>query len=153
MADKNSKDPNPPSSVISSGLETTGPANPPPDPDMTGPAIPPPANEPTDLPPIDCIGEGLRYRILRPHAKGGLGEVFIAEDLELHRTIALKEIQKDHANEPQSRSRFEMEAKVTGGLEHPGVVPVYGLGHYKDGRPFYAMRLIRGETLKEAAQR
>jgi tRNA A-37 threonylcarbamoyl transferase component Bud32 len=90
---------------------------------------------------------------LRPHAKGGLGEVFIAEDLELHRTIALKEIQKDHANEPQSRSRFEMEAKVTGGLEHPGVVPVYGLGHYKDGRPFYAMRLIRGETLKEAAQR
>ena len=43
-----------------------------------------------------------------------------------------------------------MEAEITGGLEHPGIVPVYGLGSYDDGRPFYAMRFIRGDSLKEA---
>jgi hypothetical protein len=42
---------------------------------------------------------------------------------------------------------------VTGGLEHPGVVPVYGLGVYPDGRPFYAMRLIKGDSLKDAIRR
>ena len=46
--------------------------------------------------------------------------------------------------------RFLLEAEVTGGLEHPGIVPVYGLGTYADGRPYYAMRFIRGESLKEA---
>jgi tetratricopeptide (TPR) repeat protein/tRNA A-37 threonylcarbamoyl transferase component Bud32 len=93
-----------------------------------------------------------RFRILRPHAKGGLGEVFVAEDQELHREVALKEIQERHAAEPAYRSRFLLEAEVTGGLEHPGIVPIYGLGHYADGRPFYAMRLIRGDSLKEAIE-
>jgi tetratricopeptide (TPR) repeat protein len=95
----------------------------------------------------------MRYRILRPHAKGGLGEIFLAEDLELHRTVALKEIRERHAHDPQAQGRFVLEAEVTGGLEHPGIVPVYGLGHYPGGRPFYAMRLIQGETLLEAARR
>src|SRR5262249_26294981 len=44
-------------------------------------------------------------------------------------------------------------AEITGGLEHPGIVPVYGLGQYRDGRPFYAMRFIQGETLKDAITR
>jgi tetratricopeptide (TPR) repeat protein len=96
---------------------------------------------------------GLRYRILRPHAKGGLGEVFVAEDQELHREVALKEIQPEHADNPQSRGRFVLEAEITGGLEHPGIVPVYGLGQYADGRPFYAMRFIKGDNLKEAVRR
>ncbi len=46
--------------------------------------------------------------------------------------------------------RFLLEAEVTGGLEHPGIVPVYGLGQYEDGRPYYAMRFIRGDSLKSA---
>jgi serine/threonine protein kinase len=90
--------------------------------------------------------------VLRPHARGGLGEVFVARDQELHREVALKEIQARH-DDPRSRSRFLLEAEVTGGLEHPGVVPVYGLGAYPDGRPFYAMRLIKGDSLKEAIGR
>jgi len=94
-----------------------------------------------------------RFRILRPHARGGLGEVFVAEDEELHREVALKEIQAKHANDPVSRHRFLLEAEITGRLEHPGVVAVYGLGQYPDGRPYYAMRFIRGESLKEAIQR
>src|SRR5262249_57595335 len=46
-----------------------------------------------------------------------------------------------------------VEGESSGGLEHPGVVPVYGLGQYADGRPFYAMRFIRGDSLKDAVQR
>jgi eukaryotic-like serine/threonine-protein kinase len=95
----------------------------------------------------------VRFRVLRPHARGGLGEVFVAEDREPHREVALKEIQKPHAHDAHSRRRFLVEAEVNGRLEHPGIVPVYGLGQYADSRPFYAMRLIRGETFKDAIQR
>ncbi|MFO0949739.1 MAG: bifunctional serine/threonine-protein kinase/formylglycine-generating enzyme family protein [Isosphaeraceae bacterium] len=95
----------------------------------------------------------MRYQILRPHARGGLGEVFVALDRELGREIALKEIRDRHADDPQFRRRFFLEAGITGRLEHPGVVPVYGLGRYADGRPYYAMRLIRGESLRQAVER
>jgi eukaryotic-like serine/threonine-protein kinase len=73
-------------------------------------------------------GDGQRFRLLRPHARGGLGEVFVALDSELHREVALKQILEKHADDPVSRQRFVLEAEVTGGLEHPGIVPVYGLG-------------------------
>jgi serine/threonine-protein kinase len=96
---------------------------------------------------------GGRFRILRPHAEGGLGVVSVALDEELHREVALKEIRDRYANEPEPRMRFLLEAEITGGLEHPGIVPVYGLGHHPDGRPFYAMRFVRGESLKEAIAR
>ncbi|MEX0712683.1 MAG: protein kinase, partial [Pirellulales bacterium] len=96
---------------------------------------------------------GTRFKVLRPHAKGGLGEVFVAHDVELHREVALKEIQARHADDRESRARFVLEAEITGGLEHPGVVPVYGLGFYENGRPFYAMRFIKGDSLKDAIER
>jgi len=101
----------------------------------------------------DSTSGGTRFRILRPHAKGGLGEVFVARDTELNRNVALKEIQDQFADDPRHRARFEFEAEVTGGLEHPGIVPVYGLGHTSDGRPFYAMRFIQGDSLKVAIRR
>jgi eukaryotic-like serine/threonine-protein kinase len=94
--------------------------------------------------------DGQRFRILRPHAKGGLGAVFVALDTELHREVALKQILDQHADDATSRARFLLEAEVAGGLEHPGIVPVYGLGTYGNGRPYYAMRFIRGDSLKEA---
>jgi serine/threonine-protein kinase len=97
--------------------------------------------------------EGQRFRVLRPHARGGLGAVFVALDGELNREVALKQIHDEHADDPISRQRFLVEAEVTGGLEHPGIVPVYGLGTYADGRPYYAMRFIRGDSLKETIQR
>src|SRR5207248_3785726 len=65
----------------------------------------------------------------------------------------LKEIQHQHADVPTSRARFLLEAEITGALEHPGIVPVYGLGHYPDGRPFYAMRFVRGDNLTAAINR
>jgi serine/threonine-protein kinase len=97
-----------------------------------------------------ATSDGQRFRVLRPHARGGLGAVFVALDDELHREVALKQILDAHADDPASRARFVREAEITGGLEHPGIVPVYGLGAYADGRPFYAMRFIRGDSLKEA---
>src|SRR5262249_45921388 len=100
-----------------------------------------------------AASDGRRYRILRPHAKGGLGAVFVALDTELHREVALKQILEQHADDPASRQRFLLEAEVTGGLEHPGIVPVYGLGTQCDGRPYYAMRFIRGDSLQESIER
>jgi serine/threonine protein kinase/tetratricopeptide (TPR) repeat protein len=93
---------------------------------------------------------GMRFRILRLHSTGGLGAVYVAHDEELHREVALKQIRDRHAHDPDSRSRFLQEAEITGWLEHPGIIPVYGLGTYDDGRPFYAMRFIKGDNLKDA---
>ena len=95
---------------------------------------------------------GLRFQVLRPYAHGGLGSVSVALDTEVHREVALKQILEKHADDPLSRQRFLLEAEITGGLEHPGIVPVYGLGADARGRPFYAMRFIQGETLKETAE-
>jgi serine/threonine protein kinase len=97
-----------------------------------------------------ATSDGQRFRVLRTHARGGLGAVFVALDLELNREVALKQILDRHADDPTSRARFQLEAEVTGGLEHPGIVPVYSLGTYGDGRPYYAMRFVRGDSLKEA---
>ncbi|HEY2253835.1 MAG TPA: serine/threonine-protein kinase, partial [Planctomycetaceae bacterium] len=91
-----------------------------------------------------------RFRILRAHAQGGLGCVSVALEEGLNREVALKELLNHHADDPSSRSRFLLEAEVTGNLEHPGIVPVYGLGKFPDGRPYYAMRFIRGGSLTAA---
>ncbi len=96
-----------------------------------------------------ATSDGQRFRILRPHARGGLGEVFVALDAELHREVALKQILEKHADDPVNRQRFIAEAEITGALEHPGVVPVYGLGTDANGRPYYAIRFIKGDSLKE----
>jgi serine/threonine-protein kinase len=98
-------------------------------------------------------GASARFKPIRLHARGGLGHVYLADDLELHRQVALKEIRWDAADDPASRERFLAEAKITGNLEHPGIVPVYGLGVHADGRPFYAMRFIQGQTLSEAIKK
>ena len=104
--------------------------------------------------PRTSLGEsssiGTRFRVLRPHARGGLGQVSVALDQELDRRVALKEIQERHADDLTSRARFVQEAEITGKLEHPGIIPVYGLGHDAAGRPFYAMRFIEGDSLGEA---
>jgi eukaryotic-like serine/threonine-protein kinase len=96
---------------------------------------------------------GGRFHILHYHAEGGFGQVSLAEDEELHREVAFKELKPRYADNLVVRSRFLMEAEITGRLEHPGIVPVYGLGHYDDGRPFYAMKFVRGDNLKTAIER
>jgi serine/threonine-protein kinase len=95
-------------------------------------------------------GGGPRYRPQRLHARGGLGEVHVAADTELGRTVALKRVRPDRLAEGGSLHRFLREAEITARLEHPGIVPVHGLVPDEDGQPAYAMRFVEGETLKEA---
>jgi tRNA A-37 threonylcarbamoyl transferase component Bud32 len=103
--------------------------------------------------PCGGVATRSRYRILRLHARGGSGEILAARDEELRREVALKRLQPPLAGSAGRRGRFLREAEITSQLEHPGVVPVYGLGHDADGNPIYAMRLIRGETFQQAVDR
>lgn len=91
-----------------------------------------------------------RYVPGKMHAKGGLGAVYRGRDTELGRTVALKRILSKYEHLPECRDRFVFEAEVTGSLEHPGIVPVYGLCTYEDGKPYYAMRFIRGQSFGSA---
>jgi serine/threonine protein kinase len=95
---------------------------------------------------------GLRYQPLRFHAQGGLGVVFVARDTEVGREVALKRIREQRQHQSQDRERFPREAEITGRLEHPGIVPVYGMGHDTSGHPYYTMRLVEGRTLAEAIE-
>jgi tetratricopeptide (TPR) repeat protein/tRNA A-37 threonylcarbamoyl transferase component Bud32 len=103
--------------------------------------------------PATWTAPGLRYRPLGFHAKGGLGEVFRAHDEELHREVALKRLQERHRGDAESHRRFLREAEITARLQHPGIVPVYGLGQDGDGRLCYAMRFVEGDTLADALKR
>lgn len=96
-----------------------------------------------------------RFPVLRFHDRGGLGWVYVARDNELDRTVALKCLQPNPAMDPVARKRFIREAEITARLEHPGVVPIYGLGNSDPAGtgvqqfPSYAMRFIQGETLRD----
>ena len=94
--------------------------------------------------------ESGRYRLRSLYAKGGLGEVHVATDQQLHREVAVKKIQSRFDDNESSLARFLVEAEITGRLEHPGIVPVYSLGRDENRKPYYAMKLIRGRSLKEA---
>jgi tetratricopeptide (TPR) repeat protein len=114
------------------------------------PASPDPDLEATRRPAAGKSGTARRFRILRPHASGGLGEVFIAQDEELNREVAVKQLHLRHADSPEQRQRFQFEAAVCARLEHAGIVPVYGRGSTEDDRPYLAMRLVHGVRLDEA---
>jgi serine/threonine protein kinase len=105
------------------------------------------------VPGLHPDGSGLsRFRPLSLHARGGIGEIYIARDEELARDVALKEIREEYVQNDRVRRRFVREAEINGKLEHPGIVPIYGLGFHEDGRPYYAMRFVEGETLQKALE-
>jgi len=84
------------------------------------------------------------------HSSGGIGEVWRAYDEVLDREVALKRLRRDKADSPANRARFFREARLTGQLDHPGIVPVYDYSTTEDGRHcFYTMRFLRGRTLLE----
>src|SRR5688572_10428963 len=98
---------------------------------MTTPQPTPPGVETIDDQPVGGIAwplpGGPRYRPQRLHAQGGLGEVHVAVDAELGRTVALKRVRPDRLAQGGSVHRFLREAEITARLEHPGIVPVHGL--------------------------
>ncbi len=95
---------------------------------------------------------GPRFTPLGLHAEGGLGRVHRARDEQLRRTVALKEIRPERADDDRVRRRFLNEAEITGQLEHPGIVPIYALELDAASRPVYAMRFIHGRPLTDAIQ-
>ncbi|MGI6394396.1 MAG: protein kinase domain-containing protein [bacterium] len=109
----------------------------------------------------EIIDENIwKYKVESEIGRGGIGRVLIAFDEKIGRKIALKElIKKTDSNEgvilpidklKADEARFLHEAKVTGQLEHPGIVPVYEIGKKPDGNHYYTMRLVKGSTLSEA---
>ena len=84
------------------------------------------------------------------HRQGGIGRIWIAHDRNLDRKVALKDLQPQYTDDPAVRERFVREARITGKLEHPNIVPVYQLRQGSDTtEPFYTMRLVEGKTLRE----
>jgi serine/threonine-protein kinase len=87
---------------------------------------------------------------LHLHARGGLGRIYKARQTGLPRDVALKFPREERAHDRESVARFLREAAITARLEHPGIVPIYGMGRDEDGNPCYAMRFIQGTTLDQA---
>jgi tRNA A-37 threonylcarbamoyl transferase component Bud32 len=90
-----------------------------------------------------------RYRFEAFLARGGMGEVWRGCDTMLAREVALKVLREQVFADGGARARFEEEARYVSRLEHPSIVPVYDLGELSDGRPFFVMKLIQGQTLAE----
>jgi len=103
-------------------------------------------------PDLEQRDKNKRFKIVKKHASGGLGVVYVARDLQINRDVALKQIRGDRRQDVLSESKFMLEAEITGQLEHPGIVPVYAIGVDSDGAPYYAMRFIRGRELKHFIQ-
>jgi serine/threonine protein kinase len=95
-----------------------------------------------------------RYTLTTLHAKGGIGQVWLARDTAMERDVALKELRPDRSDNDAMLRRFLQEARITGQLDHPGVVPVYELGRVDAGAdgpsPYYTMRFVHGRTLSDA---
>jgi eukaryotic-like serine/threonine-protein kinase len=89
------------------------------------------------------------YELLGPVGRGGMGVVYRARDLRLGREVAVKLLREDHPADSAACARFVAEAQITGQLQHPGIPAVHELGTLPDGRPFLAMKLVKGRTLHE----
>src|SRR6058998_4072173 len=96
---------------------------------------------------IDSVFDG-RYRIIRKLGAGGMANVYLAEDQELGRRVAIKILNERHANDEQFVERFRREAKNAAGLSHPNIVSIYDRGE-AEGSYYIAMEYLDGRTVKE----
>tara|TARA_R110002072_G_scaffold67163_2_gene164989 strand:- start:32320 stop:35718 length:3399 start_codon:yes stop_codon:yes gene_type:complete len=100
--------------------------------------------------PADSVPEQLgEYRLLNRLGAGGMGVVYLARDDVLQRTVALKLIRPEHLYMPGARERFQREVETIARLQHPGIVPIYGVGK-SDGMPYFTMQHIRGCSMSTA---
>lgn len=99
---------------------------------------------PVDMPVI--ITANAAYRLISILGQGGMGVVYRGYDQNLERNVAIKVLRSKYADKPRIVERFLTESLIKSALQHPGITPVYARGVCEDGRPFYAMKLIEGET-------
>ena len=90
-----------------------------------------------------------RYQLQGVIARGGMGAILKVRDVDLGRDLAIKVLLDEHKENPEVIQRFVKEAQIGGQLQHPGIAPIYELGQFPDKRPFFAMKLVRGETLSK----
>jgi hypothetical protein len=114
-----------------------------PPPDATTDSLDAPAADPAAVPPSTE-----RYRLGEEVGRGGMGAVYRAADDAFGREVAVKVLRPEYAPDSGVARRFAEEARITGQMQHPGIPPAHDLGTLPDGRPFLAMKLIRGETLE-----
>ena len=105
--------------------------------------------DPSQTAPGAQLTQTERYERVRQLAKGGMGEVHLAFDHQLQRHVALKVMTPEVAASPELSARFTQEAIVLGRLDHPHIVPIHDLGTDAQGQNYYAMKFVRGTTLKE----
>jgi len=94
--------------------------------------------------------EGLdlrEYELFDRLGSGGMGEVYRGRDPSLGRDLAVKVVRDRYRGHPEVEQRFLQEARLTGSLQHPDIVPIHNLGRLPDGRLYYTMKLVRGQTL------
>src|SRR5258708_3937186 len=92
------------------------------------------------------------YRVVRKIGAGGMGEVLLAQDTQLDRSVAIKLMSAELARDPTQRKRFQAEAKAASGLSHPNICVIHEVGETEDGRPFLAMEYVEGRTLDAVMQ-
>lgn len=90
-----------------------------------------------------------RYQVLGEIARGGMGAILKGRDNNLGRDLAIKILLDSHKDKPEIIQRFIEEAQIGGQLQHPGIAPIYDLGRLPDDRPFFAMKLVKGQTLSK----
>ncbi len=93
-----------------------------------------------------------QYKIISKVGAGGMGEVWLAEDTELKRQVALKFLPSHLCQDEDCRARFKREAQATAALKHPNIVTIYQVSEY-NGRPFFAMEHIEGHSLREIKEK
>jgi serine/threonine protein kinase len=98
-------------------------------------------------PEIPKPASDTRYQLQGEIARGGMGAIIKGRDTDLGRDLAIKVLLDQHKDKPEVIQRFIEEAQISGQLQHPGIAPVYELGQFADHRPFFSMKLVRGETL------